>query len=59
MDNGVLIRKLMQDIEKRIGIENTYRILTQIVISMEIKYNLQEEEIIQQLEMILRSVENE
>lgn len=53
MDNGTKIRGLMLDIEKKIGIENTYRILTQIVISMESKYNLQEEEIIQQLELIL------
>lgn len=56
MDNGTKIRGLMLDIEKKIGIENTYRILTQIVISMESKYNLQEEEIIQQLELILKAL---
>ena len=57
MDNGTKIRGLMLDIEKKIGIENTYRILTQIVIYMESKYNLQEEEIIQQLELILGALE--
>ena len=56
MNNGTKIRGLMLDIEKKIGIENTYRILTQIVISMESKYNLQEEETIQQLELILKAL---
>ena len=56
MDNGTKIRGLMLDIEKKIGIENTYRVLTQIIISMEDKYNLQEEELIQQLELILKAL---
>jgi len=57
MNNGVKIRGLMLEIEKKLGIENTYRVLTQIIISMEDKYNLQEEELIQQLELILNSLE--
>ena len=58
MNNGVKIRGLMLDIEKELGIENTYRVLTQIICSMEYFYNLQEEELIQQLEMILKSVKD-
>lgn len=56
MYNSVKIRKLMQDIQKKLEIDNTYRVLTQLVISMEEKYNLQEEEIIEQLELLLKSV---
>lgn len=56
MTNSVKIRKLMLDIQEKLGIENTYKILTQIVISMEEKYNLQEEELIKQLELILISI---
>ena len=56
MENSVKIRKLMLDIQEKLGIENTYRILTQIVISMEEKYNLQDYDIISQLELILISI---
>lgn len=59
MNNSVKIRKLMQDIEREVKIDNTYKILTRLVISMETKYNLQEEEIIKQLEMILKSIKKE
>lgn len=63
MDNSVKIRKLMQDIEKEIEKQEKYstfrlyNLLTKIVICMETKYNLKEEEIINQLELILKSVD--
>ena len=56
MNNSIKIRKLMQEISKELGEEKTYQIITRIVISMETFYNLQDEEIIKQLEMILQSL---
>lgn len=57
--NSVKIRGLMLEIgkilDKKFLSRNTYYILTDIVIKMEEKYNLQEEEIIKQLELILKS----
>lgn len=58
-NNSVKIRGLMLEIgkilDKKFLSKNTYYILTDIVIKMEEKYNLQEEEIIKQLELILKS----
>jgi hypothetical protein len=58
-NNSVKIRGLMLEIgkilDKKFLSRNTYYILTDIVIKMEEKYNLQEEEIIKQLELILKS----
>ena len=58
-NNSVKIRGLLQEIgkilDKKFLSRNTYYILTDIVIKMEEKYNLQEEEIIKQLELILKS----
>lgn len=57
-DNNTKIRRLLQEISTIIdnkGRIGTYEILTDIVIKMEEKYNLQEEEIIKQLELILKS----
>lgn len=51
------IRKLMQEIEWYLDNRrktSAYDILTDIVINMEEKYNLQEEEIEKQLELILK-----
>lgn len=59
MDNSTKIRWLLQDIDRelrRTDNDNFYDILTRIVISMETKYNLQDEEIIKQLELILESL---
>lgn len=60
-NNSVKIRGLMLEIgkilDKKFLSRNTYYILTDIVIKMEEKYNLQEEEIIKQLELILKSYE--
>lgn len=59
MNNSVYIRKLMQDIANEVKIGSTYQVLNKLVISMELKYDLQEEEIIKQLEFILNSVKRE
>ena len=59
MDNSTKIRWLLQDIDRelrRTDNDNFYDILTRIVISMETKYNLHDEEIIKQLELILESL---
>lgn len=58
MENSVKIRKLLQDISKILEAEkrhSIYEILTSIIIDMEDKYNLQDDEIIKQLELILKS----
>ena len=57
-DNGTIIRGLLQDISTIL--ENrkrntAYAILTDIVVNMETTYNLQDEELIKQLELILKS----
>jgi len=57
-NNSVKIRGLLQEISKEIEKReknSVYSILTDIVIKTEEKYNLQEEEIIKQLELILKS----
>lgn len=59
MNNSVKIRGLLQEIskiEESYKRHNLYEYLTDIVIKMEEKYNLQEEELIQQLELILKSL---
>lgn len=57
-DNNTKIRRLLQEISTIIdnkGKKGTYGILTDIVIKMAEKYNLQEEEIIKQLDLVLKS----
>lgn len=59
-DNNAKIRRLLQEISAIIDNKakiSSYEILTDIVIKMEEKYNLQDEEIIKQLELILKSEE--
>lgn len=59
MDNSVYIRKLMQEIGEILDkndYKKSYYLLTNIIIKMEEKYNLQEEEIIKQLELILKAL---
>lgn len=55
------IRELLQAISNEYDIRfstsnNIYQVLTNIVIFMESKYNLQEEEIEKQLELILKAI---
>lgn len=55
------IRRLLQEIEKRYNLkykesENVYQILTNIVILLEAKYNLQDDEIEKQLSLILKAI---
>ena len=55
------IRKLLQEIEKQYNLkykvnENVYQILTNIVILLEAKYNLQDDEIEKQLSLILKAI---
>lgn len=60
MNNGAKIRGLISQIDKKLNERETYNfygIINYIVIGMEAKYNLQEEEIIKQLEMILKGLE--
>jgi len=60
MNNGAKIRELISKIDKKLNERETYNfygIINYIVIGMEEKYNLQEEEIIKQLEMILKGLE--
>lgn len=57
-DNGTIIRGLLQDISTILENRNrttAYEMLTDIVINMETTYNLQDEELIKQLELILKS----
>ena len=49
-----LLQEISKEIEKRQK-DSVYSILTDIVIKMEEKYNLQEEEVEKQLELILKS----
>ena len=56
--NSVKIRGLLQEISNILESKkrhSIYEVLTDIIINMEEKYNLQEEEIIKQLELILKS----
>ena len=56
--NSVKIRRLLQEISNILESKkrhSIYEVLTDIIINMEEKYNLQEEEIIKQLELILKS----
>lgn len=60
-NNGAIIRGLMQDISKKIEErerKSAYSILNDIIISMKTKYNLQDDEIIKQLELIFKSLNN-
>ena len=58
MENSVKIRGLLQDITKALDgkVSITYQTLTRIIISMETYYNLQDEEVIKQLELILKAI---
>lgn len=59
MNNSVYIRKIMQDIGKILDEKEytkSYYLLNNIIIKMEDKYNLQEEKIIKQLELILKAI---
>ena len=60
MENSVKIRKLLQDITKTLDgkVSITYQTLTKIITSMETYYNLQDDEVIKQLELILKAVKN-
>lgn len=56
--NSVKIRRLLQEISNILESKkrhSIYEVLTDIIINMEEKYNLQEEEIIKELELILKS----
>lgn len=58
LQKSAKIRKLLHDISELIEKENRhsiYEILTSIVINMESRYNLQDDEIITQLELILKA----
>lgn len=60
MNDSAKIRYLIKEIDKKLNERECYDfygILNYIVIKMEEKYNLQEEEIIKQLELILKSCE--
>lgn len=53
------IRKIMQeigDILDKKDFHNNYEIITYIIIKMEEKYNLQEEELYKQLELIFKAI---
>ena len=60
MNDSAKIRYIIKEIDKKLNERECYDfygILNYIVIKMEEKYNLQEEEIIKQLELILKSCE--
>lgn len=59
MNNGCYIRGLLQEIGKKVetnDFKSLYQVFTYIICKMEEKYNLQEEEMIKQLELILESI---